>query len=659
MAYNTKHPDNASKRSLQRHILNRMMKHPHKTQPYTIVCLPGRKCWEVEYLLPYKHDTYEGVGPGVEKIIALEQDQEVFEIIQDKYKDNDMVEVLNTSTTEFLYTYEDQVDLIYFDYYSYFSSKVKQDIEIMFERKVLSEGGKFIVNFLATRESVPNQIMQDRLVRKFCEIGKYELDVDSLDEDRKRCVAFNGLIGRYRSKSINDRTYSQGNNYVATTAPLWHRYKTLAGHSMLTGYFTLNSYPSKQSRGALYYAEEVWTTDPVRWGITDWNTEVSVKPQQNYDIWKTLVEDFYAKNHYTPSSLDLGRTSINCLTQIIRDLGLCPRHDRTVEDIKGEIDRIYQRVGVVCPFTVAQAKLGLKSGKNEKMNVRMIIDYCEEKGYPHRLLLNPIKTNINQLNTVKEYLDHLQADKPPSSFPKYRNLYFTILGRDCSFKNAHNTKLALEESLMRVGLTKDGEMTVQYTDQQLIDMYYKKDITINALASLRLMSRPLMIEYLKGLGVDVRHKNDRNKDKITPEKVLREFKKNESIIEVAVKFGVSTKYIKDILDELGVAPAKTGGYINLDEQALISDYKSGMTCPQIAKKYGVQIWVVHSRLKSAGIKVKERGGGVRINLPKEEIIADYQSGLSMAKIGRKQFVSGGTISKRLKEWGVAKSYNRP
>ncbi len=421
---------------------------------------------------------------------------------------------------------------------------------------------------------------------------------------------------------------------------------------MLTGYFTLNSYPSKQSRGALYEAKEVWTTDPVRWGITDWHTEVSVKPQQNYDIWKKQVEDFYAKNHYTPSSLDLGRTSIKCLPQIVRDLGLCPRTDRTVEDIKGEIDRIYQRVGVVCPFTVAQAKIGLKSGKNEKMSVRSIIDYCEEKGYPHRLLLKPIKTNINQLKTVKEYLDHLQADNPPSSFPKYRNLYFTILDRDCSFKNAHNTKLALEEALVRVGLTKDGEMTVQYTDQQLIDMYYKKDITINALASLRLMSRPPMIEYLKGLGVDVRHKNDRNKDKITSEKVLREFKKNESVIEVAVKFGVSTKYIKDILDELGVAPAKTGGYINLDEQALISDYESGMTCPQIAKKYGVQIWVVYGRLKSAGIKVKERGGGVRINLPKEEIISDYHSGLSMKKIGSKHFVSGGTIGNRLKEWGV-------
>ena len=653
MTYNTSQPDNASKRSLQRHILCRMMRHPHKTQPYTVVCLPGLKCWEIEYLLTFKYDTYDGVGPGVQKIIALEQDQDIFEIIKDRYKDDDMVEVLNISTTEFLYTYDNQVDLIYFDYYSYFSSRVKQDIEIMFDRKVLSEGGKFIVNFFAARESVPNQIMQDRLVRKLCEIGKYKLDVNSLDEDRKRCIAFNALIGRYRTKAINDKVYSRGNNYVATTAPLWHRYKTLAGHSMLTGHFTLKSYPSKQSRQVLTLGEEVWAVDG-KWGIRDWQTIQINNPIENYNTWKTRVEDFYKENHYTPTSLDLGMTSMKKLSQIVRELNLCPRTHRTIRDIQGEIDRIYQRVGVVCPFTLDQAKIRCRSGKNAVLNIRGIIDYCEKNNYPHRLLLKPIKTNINQLKTIKEYIAHLQAGKTASSFTKYRNLYFTILDRDCSFMNAHNTRVSLEKALVRVGLTKDGEMIVQYTDEQLIDFYYKENVSIPAIASLRLMSAPTMKKYLKEIGVDVRHKHDRDRDHITHRKVLREFKKNESVIEVAVKFGVSTKYIKNILNDLSVAPIRSGGYINLDTSALLSDYESGMTCSQVAERHGIQRRLVYNRIKAAGQEIREPSGRQRYHLPQEDIILDYKAGLSLYEIAVKYSVSSALISKRLKDWGVSR-----
>lgn len=651
MTYVESHPENPSKRSLQRSLLGKILRHPHKTKPYTIVCLPGRKCWEVEYFLPYNYKTYKGVGPGVKKVIALEQDQEVFDLIQEKYKDNDMVEVLNISTTEFLYTYDGQVDFIYFDYYSYFSSRVKQDIEIMFERKVLSEGGKFVINFLGARESIADQIMQKRCIENLSHAIGYNLNLDRYDDDTTRCLAFNGLIGFYRVKPISQRMYSKNTSYVNATAPLWHRYKTLAGHTMLTGHFTLRSYGKNQSANTLKVAPDVWVLGSKQWSIKDWVTFVSNDSKQNYTFWRGRVKDFYDENHYTPSSLDLGRTSIRCLPKIVKDLGLCPRTDRTIEDIKGEIDRIYQRVGVVCPFTVAQAKLGLRSGKNQKMNVRTIIDYCEDKVYPHRLLLNPIKINIQQLKTIKEYLAHLQADKTPSSFSKYHNLYVTILDKDCSFKNAHNTKLVLEEALVRVGLTKDGEMTVQYTDQQLIDMYYKKDITINALASLRLISRPTMIKYLESLGVDVRHKHHRNRDKITPEKVLREFQKNESVIKTSVKFGVSTKYIKDILDGLGVAPAKSGGYINLDKQSLVLDYKSGMSKHNIAKKYNVKVWVVNSRLKEAGIKLGAPGNA-RYELPKDQVIADYESGLSCREVGQKHSVSSTLINRRLKSWGV-------
>jgi hypothetical protein len=553
LSYITTHHENISKRSLQKKVFYRIMNHPHRTEPYVFVCLPGKKCWEIEYLWRFNCKTYKGIGPGIKKIIALEKDVETFEMIKQKYKDSDFVEVINTTTTEFLYTYQNKVDLIYFDYYSNFNGKVKQDIEIMFERKILNEKGKFIINFLGARESISDQILHQRLFKELMELGEFDLQWEDINEDQKRCIAFNGLIARYRAKSTTNKTYDTNNaNYVNTTAPIWFRYRTHTGHSMLTGYFTLNAYKSRQSRQAVKRAKQVWTVSE-QWGITDWTKEVSKsRDRKDYRILVIdQVKKFYEENHYTPSCIDLGRSAITYLKEAIKLLELLPRTHRTVDDIKKEIDRIYQRDKVIHYYNICKAKIATKN-HDTVMTIKHIISYCEQNNYCHRLNLHSIRIKINHLNMINRYIDHLQAGKAAAAYQQYGSIR-RILNSNVSFQNAYNKKIELQNKMIDFGLTKDGEMKIHYSDQQLIDMFFNKDINLHALGSLRLMSQNEMTKYLQELGVDTSSKYERRRKKLAP-KIIADFKKSKSVsmTSLAVKYKTNTKYVIKILKDKGL-----------------------------------------------------------------------------------------------------------
>ena len=653
--YRKAHPDNLSKRSLQRHILGRMMRHPHKTEPYTVVCLPGRKCWEIEYLSQFDHRVYTGTGPGVKKIIALEQDEEVFKIIKDKTRDNDLVEVMGVDTTTFLNSYRGSVDLVYFDYYSYFSSRVVQDMEIMLERRVLSEGGKCIVNFLAARESTSDQIRQERLFYKFTSAVDFQLDWGSLDADRRRCVAFNALIGRYRYKSIDDKDYSrEERKYVATTAPLWHRYKTLMGQSMLTGYFTLNAYKPRQSRQAIKVALPLWTVNE-RWSVTDWECSFSVDKEENYEYYKELVQRFYAEHHYTPTPHDLGRTILKVLPRVVEELGLCPRATqlRTADHVKREIDRIYKRCGVVTVYSLLKAKIPYRTSKAVKFKISEIISYCEESSYPHRLNLRMIQQLTRDRLLIISYLERLQQGG--SGYRKDdKKKFYRLLGGEPTFMSALNLKVKIEREFSRLRLTKEGRPAVEYTDEQIAKMY-RQGVSIKALADLRLISHSMMVRHLKGLGLDVRHRNLRLRENLTSEKAARDFEALGSIIKVAKKYSVNTKLISRLLSEEGVSPKRSGGYIDIDTDALTQDYLSGLEVSELMEKYEVSRTVVHLRLNEQGIK--KRTPKRKVELPMGEIVEDYRLGLPLSKIALKHDVSSATIRGRLLEQGI--ELNRP
>ena len=237
MSYKETHPHNEAKRQLQRSTLYKIIANPHRVKPYVAVCMPGRKCWDIDYLSKFDYRQTTECCVGVQKIIAIEKDPEIAQIIKEHCKDNDLVEVFCMTTTEFFNTYEGVVDLIYLDYYSSFTPSVMQDLEIIFDRGVCEDMGKVVVNFFGAREPKTNQIRQQRLFNYLTlMLGLEDEHWSETEEDRRRCIAFNGFL----YKLTTTRTLKDG-KFPSVSAPLWQKYKNLAGYSMLTASFTSNS----------------------------------------------------------------------------------------------------------------------------------------------------------------------------------------------------------------------------------------------------------------------------------------------------------------------------------------------------------------------------------------------------------------------------------
>ena len=96
--------------------------------------------------------------------------------------------------------------------------------------------------------------------------------------------------------------------------------------------------------------------------------------------------------------------------------------------------------------------------------------------------------------------------------------------------------------------------------------------------------------------------------------------------------------------------------IELPIEEIISYYQSGMSPTKIGEKYGVGQNTIYRRLKENGVKIRSSRSMNRIDLPTEEIISEYQSGLSTTQLGEKYGVHSNTIQNRLKENGVKLRY---
>jgi len=411
--------ENPSKRAVQRFILGRILRHPHKKVPITVVCLPGESCWDVRFFSGYSR---------VQKIIALEKDPEVAEVIRAKTSNNPKVEVIETSTSKFLAETEETLDLIYLDYYSNFNLAVMQDLQIIFRRKLLEPGGKCVVGFYAARESEHAQVAQRFLFEDLDTRVPSEENWEDMEFDRRRCVAFNSLVARYRLRPV--RPLPQGHperTYATTTAPLWYRYPTDSA-SMLVGYFTLNTHNRTSTTDAIKQAKDCWYVRG-NWSIrdvkrTDLGGLSSVEGAEFVrDIYKKEILDFYDKHFYTPTVPEVGRTSVKGWIELIRELGLCPRQHATKDEVKTEIQRIYERQGIVRWVDLRRAKLSRRNifvSGNARTNLRKLLD---EMGILHDVRSEVRKRkDAKLLSFLRLYLQHLESGKPKTQAPHYSSL---------------------------------------------------------------------------------------------------------------------------------------------------------------------------------------------------------------------------------------------
>jgi hypothetical protein len=422
-------PVNPSKRSLQRFLFGRILRHPHETGPITVACMPGESCWDIQFFLQYDR---------VQRIIAIERDPEVAAVIREKVGDDDRVEVFEGSTTKFLGTTSERFDLLYLDYYSNLNLSVMTDLRLVFRRCLLNEKAKCVVTFLGARESESDQAAQQALFEDLDAYHPTGEAWDTIEAHRRRCLAFTGLVAQYRWTPV--RAAKPGDRiYAATCAPKWFSYPTAeTGVSMLVGYFTLRKYHSPNPGvGTIHYSPDNWLLRGKnviqRWERKNFSGMAMVEgPGFVREVWKRRILDFYEKNHYTPGVKEIGRGYIRDWTALVREAGLCPRSGATIEDIKAEVQRIYDRKGSVSWTDLYRAKLAKRSAlrtysTDSKTALGRLLD---EMGLLHQVRSKGrMAEDFRIIGLLEEWIDHLDAGKPRTTFPHYGSV------RDRGFTN--------------------------------------------------------------------------------------------------------------------------------------------------------------------------------------------------------------------------------
>ena len=421
---------NPAKRSMQRFVLGRILRHPHNKGPYTVLCMPGETCWDVDYFSSFDR---------VARVIVIERDPEVAAIIRNKTEGNHKVEIYEESVSTFLMNTPDKIDILYLDYYSNLNLSVLQDIRLIFQREIVPLGGKIVVGFLGARETPSAQVGQQLLFDHLNSYAPCGEEWDAIEADRRRCIAFNALVASHRTQrspmapkgeyACHNKTFNEsGMAYTTTTGPLWHRYKTETA-SMLTGVFSINRRTKTSSPGTVRAAMDVWYVRN-NWRIRDWRrqnmsglgkTEGSEFVRLQY---KKEILRFYEKHHYTPTIKQLSRTMVRDWRGIIREVGLCPRSGASLSEIQAELQRIVEREGVITWKLLKIAHL-TKRGEILKIGSgNSIVGFrhlCDEMDIPHTLIGEATAKRDDFRETViNDWLLHLQSSRARMAFPHYR-----------------------------------------------------------------------------------------------------------------------------------------------------------------------------------------------------------------------------------------------
>ena len=85
---------------------------------------------------------------------------------------------------------------------------------------------------------------------------------------------------------------------------------------------------------------------------------------------------------------------------------------------------------------------------------------------------------------------------------------------------------------------------------------------------------------------------------------------------------------------------------------IIIDYQNGMSMRELGEKYNCGSTTINRKLKQFGVKIRPRGGVQITNLPIDQIIYEYQNGMNLSKLAEKYNCSLPTISDRLKQFGI-------
>ena len=158
---------------------------------------------------------------------------------------------------------------------------------------------------------------------------------------------------------------------------------------------------------------------------------------------------------------------------------------------------------------------------------------------------------------------------------------------------------------------------------------------------------PLSIE-------DLERRKMPKKINLPVEEIISEYQSGLSTIQLGEKYGVSKSIINNRLRENGVKirPPRNMKRVDLPMEEIISYYQSGLSTIQLEEKYGVSHTTIGKKLRENGVKLRPSRSMKRIYIPIEEIISYYESGMALIQLAEKYGVSKNIINNRLRENGV-------
>lgn len=451
---------NPCKRHIQRKLLGRAIRNLCRyRKSLTVVCLPGESAWDIKYFLGFK---------DVAKIIAIESDDIVFNKLKVKFNGFDRVKLVNKTTTEFFYNSEENsFDIVYLDYFSNFSSSVKFDLRLLFERSLLREKGKVCIGFYGARESKSSFYENFYYCKKFCErFDQRPPNKENLDLIRP--LSFNAFIWSLRATSR-----------ARITSPAWFRYETKKCW-MYVGLFSYNGETKRRGsvHCAIKYSLSRWFNlkpREVRKSVFVAGNIKKFHPNGRRDLYKHYIIKFYEKYHRSPQKWEVSKFSgytlpknINGFTELVRSCGLCPRINATKTELIQEIRRIYKRERYVSWKLLCTARI---SGRLSHLGYsQMIKEAGVDYGIRNKIYLT--KKKIIHFRIVGEYLSHISSGKNKTKFQHYgtiRHKGLAVPGKARDFLNKEKkelSKLDLTNSIYSDALNKD-----------LSEIYSKKGIS--------------------------------------------------------------------------------------------------------------------------------------------------------------------------------------
>jgi hypothetical protein len=405
---------NPTKRSLQFRLLNRLLdKRSSLRPPLTVACMPGKNGWDIDFFL---------ARPEVLRIYAIERDEVIADHLRKKVEDEERVVIFTGSVAEFLLTLEPgELDLIYLDYCSSFGFYAMQDIRILLQRRILQEGGKCLVGFFGSRERPAVRIAHSLLFEEAESLQPSGENWQDIKPDRQRCIAFNALLFQQRRRSIYPRTKGQTPSYILVPPVCqWYRYPTVGG-SMLVGFFTVRKY-GRRGHDKLRSDDKLYVRGRFAIKNEGKRTNLASLSGSSKALNRDLLKDTkkqrilsYYMEHGQPPTAKSGEGG---WLELVRELGLCPNTQATIEDIKNELCRINQREGVILwkhieRAGIAQRECVEKKYGHRKSGMRALL---AEMALPHDLRHERERERTRRL---KEWVKHLEAGKPKLKSPHY------------------------------------------------------------------------------------------------------------------------------------------------------------------------------------------------------------------------------------------------